>query len=626
MCGIAGYWGKGDEQVLDSMIDAISYRGPDDKGLFVKGNMGLAQRRLSIIDLTSAGHQPMSNEDKTVQIIFNGEIYNYKELKTSLKQKHTFKSSTDTEVILRLYEEYGEEVFSKIQGMFAIALFDSKNNKLFLARDRMGKKPLYWYKNDNVFLFGSELKALMKHPSFEKEIDLVSLNKYLTYEYVPTPHSIFKNTYKLEPGTYLTWDGKETLKKVFWEPKFLPKSDSFEQSLESLDKALEQSVEDRLVSDVPIGVFLSGGIDSSTVAYYASRAQKNKPEGKIKTFSIGFKETSFDESSYAKQVSKHLGTEHYEKILTSEDSLSLVPKIGEILDEPMADSSLIPTYLLSKFTKENVTVALGGDGGDELFLGYDTFLAHRLASLYEKVPRVIRTKIIQPLVKLLPTSFVNMSLDFKIKKFVEGFEGNKNYRNDRWLGAFSHIDRANLFKKEISEKLKSKNEFDDIDTYLSHLDSQDFFDQVTLLHQRMYMMDQVLVKVDRASMANSLEVRAPFLDTRVVDLANHMPTEFKLRGLERKYILKKLMGGKLPDNIVYRKKKGFGVPIAEWIRGDLKPVILDFLGRESIEKMGLFNYDYIEKILDEHFSGKKDNRKQIWTLFVFAMWHRKWLQ
>ncbi len=626
MCGIAGYWGKGDEQVLDSMIDAISYRGPDDKGLFVKGNMGLAQRRLSIIDLTSAGHQPMSNEDKTVQIIFNGEIYNYKELKTSLKQKHTFKSSTDTEVILRLYEEYGEEVFSKIQGMFAIALFDSKNNKLFLARDRMGKKPLYWYKNDKVFLFGSELKALMKHPSFEKEIDLVSLNKYLTYEYVPTPHSIFKNTYKLEPGTYLTWDGKETLKKVFWEPKFLPKSDSFEQSLESLDKALEQSVEDRLVSDVPIGVFLSGGIDSSTVAYYASRAQKNKPEGKIKTFSIGFKETSFDESSYAKQVSKHLGTEHYEKILTSEDSLSLVPKIGEILDEPMADSSLIPTYLLSKFTKENVTVALGGDGGDELFLGYDTFLAHRLASLYEKVPRVIRTKIIQPLVKLLPTSFVNMSLDFKIKKFVEDFEGNKNYRNDRWLGAFSHIDRANLFKKEISEKLKSKNEFDDIDTYLSHLDSQDFFDQVTLLHQRMYMMDQVLVKVDRASMANSLEVRAPFLDTRVVDLANHMPIEFKLRGLERKYILKKLMGGKLPDNIVYRKKKGFGVPIAEWIRGGLKPVILDFLGRESVEKMGLFNYDYIEKILDEHFSGKKDNRKQIWTLFVFAIWHRKWLQ
>lgn len=621
MCGIAGYWGKGDVINLNKMIDVVFYRGPDDKGVFVNGEVGLAHRRLSIIDTSPTGHQPMFNEDKSICIVFNGEIYNYKELESKLKNKHTFIGKSDTEIIIHLYEEIGEEVFSCLSGMFAIALYDLKNQKLFIARDRMGKKPLYWSKNKEVFLFASELKSLLQHPSFKKEICLESLNKYLSYEYVPTPHSIFKDTYKLEPGTYLVFDGSKTEKRVFWQPTFLPKSESFDAAIDKLGINLENSVKDRLVSDVPIGVFLSGGLDSSLVAYYASKSSSSK----IKTYSIGFDEESFDESKYARRVAEYLGTEHYEKILTIKDCLDIIPKIGETLDEPMADASIVPTYLLSKFAREHVTVALGGDGGDELFCGYDPVLAHKFSYIYSFVPKFIRIKIILPLVYLLPTSHVNMSLDFKIKKFVSGFEGNEKYRNQRWMGPFSYIDKSKMIKTDIWNKIVDKNDYEDIDLYLSKSDSNDKFDNLILESERLYMMDDVLVKVDRASMMNSLEVRAPFLDTRVVDQANHMPTYFKLNGLTRKFIIKKLIENKLPNDIIYRKKKGFGMPIGEWIKKDLKKTIEEYLSEKSVKEMGLFNYSFIRELLDDHYSGKMDNRKQIWTLFVFAMWWKKWM-
>lgn len=621
MCGIAGYYGEGNNIILDKMIDSVSYRGPDDRGVFTEGNIGLAHRRLSIVDLSPNGHQPMSNGDGTVWIVFNGEIYNHKTLRSELEKKYIFKSNSDTEVIIHLYEEIGEEVFSRIQGMFSIALYDKKKKKLYLARDRMGKKPLYWSVSSTGLIFGSELKVLLNHPAFKKDIDMESLNRYFAYEYIPTPHSIFKNTYKLEPGYFLSWDGISIKKTIFWEPTFLPKQNNFDNSLKELDSKLFQSVKDRLVADVPVGVFLSGGLDSSTIAYYAKRAGQ-----KVKTFSIGFEEASFDESSYAREVAHHLGTEHYEKILSIDDGIKIVSKIGECLDEPMADSSILPTYLLSQFTREYVTVVLGGDGGDELFCGYDTFLAHRLAWIYEKIPKSIRNKIIEPVVRRLPTSFVNMSLDFKLKKFVLNFGDNKKNRDQRWMGGWSKDERKKLFNQDVYNKVNDERVYGDVDSYLSKVDSKDFFDELTLLYQRMYMMDEVLVKVDRASMMNSLEARAPFLDTRVVDLANHMPVSFKLRGLERKYILKKLMEDKLPKNIVYRKKKGFGVPIGEWFRGDLKPLVLDYLNRESLKKIGIFNVEYVEEVLSQHFDGKKDNKKQIWSLLIFAMWWRKWLQ
>ncbi|MFA5841393.1 MAG: asparagine synthase (glutamine-hydrolyzing) [Candidatus Paceibacterota bacterium] len=629
MCGIAGYSGEGDTLILKKMADTLRHRGPDDEGYYSDGRVGLAHRRLSIIDLSPAGHQPMTVEKGDIQVVFNGEIYNFGDLRKGLESRHKFTGHSDTEVIAHLYEETGEKVFSKIDGMFAIAIYDKTRSKLFLARDRMGKKPLYYGIFDGTLIFGSELKALMVHPKFEKELDIVSLNKYLQYEYIPTPHTMFKNVWKLEPGHYASYDGTVLTKTKFWEISFVGKeieAPSLKDSLERLDTLLYNAVKKRMVSDVPLGIFLSGGIDSSTIAYYAQRIARENGAKPVKTFSIGFSEGSFDESAYARQVSKYLGTEHEEKILSAKDSLSLIPDIADFLDEPLADASIIPTYLLSRFTREHVTVALGGDGGDELLCGYDTFLAHRLADIYEKIPEFMRKDIFEKLIPLLPVSQRNMSFDFKAKKFIAGFYGDKKYRNQRWLGAFDKSERAELFSSEVWRGLEGANEFDDIDRYLAECPSDDYYNQLMFMYLRTYMMDDILVKVDRASMYNSLEVRAPFLDTEVVNFLVKQPLSFKLRGLTTKYLLKQLMEDKLPSEIVYRNKKGFGIPLTEWLKGELKPLVKETLSEESIKNQGLFNMEYIDKLKKEHFSGQKDNRKQLWALMVFSLWHKKWME
>src|SRR3989344_3195697 len=568
MCGIAGYFGAGNRETLECMGNTLHHRGPDDDGFYVDEKVGLAHRRLSIIDLSPAGKQPVVNEAGNVQVVFNGEIYNFKELRAGLKNSHTFRGNSDTELIVHLYEEIGLEVFSHLEGMFAIAIYDKKRGELILARDRMGKKPLYWRAGSGTLIFGSELKALMQHPSFKKEIDIASLEKYLQYEYVPTPHTIFKDTYKLEPGHYLRFSGDGAVKVKFWDIKFNEQKISLDDAMTGLDARLAAATADRLVSDVPLGIFLSGGLDSSTVAYYAQKSSVQK----IKTFSIGFEDASFDESSYAKEVAAHLGTEHHELILGPERSLELVSVIADLLDEPMADSSIIPTYLLSRFTREYVTVALGGDGGDERFCG------------------------------------------------------EQRYRNQRWLGAFDVIERKKLMRPAVCEGIEDLKVFEDIDTYLGSFKDSDSYHQLGLTYQRTYMMDQILVKVDRASMMNSLEVRAPFLDTRVVEFANSLPTNLKLHGFTTKYVLKKLREPRLPKGIASRKKKGFGVPIGAWLQGPLKLLTTELFSNELLNRQGLFDSGYVHQLLDNHFSGRKDNRKQIWTLLVFQMWWSRWMQ
>lgn len=622
MCGISGYFGNGDGDILKKMNSRMNHRGPDDRGFFVEKNIGLSHNRLSIIDISSAGHQPMGNEDKSVWISFNGEIYNFKGLKGELRRRHKFTSNTDTEVIIHLYEEIGTRIFEKLNGMFAIAIYDKRKNKIILARDRMGKKPLYWGLFNKTFVFGSELKSVIEHPDCKKEMDLKVLNKYFLYEYIPTPHSIFKNIYKLEPGYYIEYDGREIKKNKFWKIEFNNQKvgSSPAEVIKNLDELLNKAISDRLMSDVPLGVFLSGGLDSSIVSYYAQKNSANK----IKTFSIGFKEKSFDESSYARRVAKHLGTEHHEKILDARDSLNLIENIGNLLDEPMADASIVPTFLLSKYTRENVTVALGGDGSDELFCGYDTFIAHKLGNIYEKSPQFFRKNLIEKAAIHLPTSFDNISFDFKVKKFISGFYGEKRYRNQRWLGAFDKDSRRKLFLPEVWSGLENENEFEEIDYNLINIKGESDFNQFVYLYLRMYMLDDILVKVDRASMFNSLEVRSPFLDYRVVDFANSIPDKLKMKGFNRKYILKKLMENKLPKDIIYRKKKGFGIPLSYWFNNELKYLVLDFLSEERIKKGGIFDYKYINKILKDHFSKKADNRKFIWTLMVFEMWRERW--
>ncbi|MFA6171568.1 MAG: asparagine synthase (glutamine-hydrolyzing) [Patescibacteria group bacterium] len=623
MCGIAGYWGEGNRKILEDMTRSISYRGPDDEGFFTDNNVGLGHRRLSILDLSPAGHQPMASEAGDVIIVFNGEIYNFRELGEKIKVRHDFKSQTDTEVILHLYEEIGEKVFTEIQGMFALAIYDRRKGKIILARDRMGKKPLYWFIAGRSLIFGSEIKALMKHPLFKKELDLASLSKYLTYEYVPTPKTIFSNTQKLKPGHFLSWNGKELKTEKFWEVEFgrAPVKD-FKDGLIKLDQALNQAVSARMISDVPLGVFLSGGIDSSAIAYYA---QKNS-SSKIKTFTISFKEESFGEARFARQVARHLGTDHHEKEFSHNDCLELLPRIARLLDEPLADPSILPTFILSGFTRERASVALGGDGGDELFLGYDTFLAHQAEYWYERLPGFFRKGIIERGAGLLPTSLNNISWDFAVKSFVRGFDGEKKYRYQRWLAAFLPKDKSELFTPEVFNQLSGQNEFEEIDVWQKNVERENYFNQLTNLYLRTYLMDDILTKVDRAGMYNSLEVRSPFLDASVVDLANSFPIGWKLKGFKTKYILKKLMQGRLPEEIIWRKKKGFGIPLARWLAGPLKELVLDYLSAEALRKQGIFNPRQVERLLNEHFSGKKDNRKQIWTLLIFQMWSKNYLE
>jgi len=614
--------GGGNRSDLENMIAAIKHRGPDNTGVFFVGDVGLAHARLSVIDLSERGHQPMFNDDKTIGIVFNGEIYNFKELRNELiKLGYKFKSDTDTEVIIYLYEEFGESCFERLNGMFAIGLYDFKQKKLILARDRMGEKPLYWSFFGGTLMFASELRAIMEHRIFKKELNLDALNKYLTYEYVPTPHSIFKNVYKLEPASYLVYQNKEIKKIKFWEIEFNNSDISFDEAITQLDKKINESVKLRMVSDVPFGVFLSGGLDSSTIAYYA---QKNSSR-KIKTFSVNFEEKSFDESKYAKKVSDILGTEHYDQLLTAKNLIETLSTI-DLIDEPIGDASIIPTYLLSKHARNYVTVALGGDGGDELFAGYPTFQADVLAGIYEKIPTLIKKIFLEKIIHKIPETDNNFNLGFRLKTFVKGLGGDKNYRHHRWLGSFTAEEKEKLFKREIWNEIDAKKDFEEIDYYLKNIKAEDHRNKTLGLYMRTYLMDEVLVKVDRASMKNSLEIRSPFLDPNLVELANSLPFSFKLKGFTTKYILKKLMEDKLPGSIVYRKKKGFGIPLSRWLRNELKEFCDGLLSEEKIKNQGLFNYDYIARLKQEHFDENKNNRKKLWTLMAFMIWYEKYMK
>ncbi len=622
MCGITGFSGKGTVADLERMVDTIRYRGPDDEGKYFERGVGLAFRRLAIIDLTPSGHQPMWNKAGSIGIVFNGEIYNYLELKKQLAiDGYKFQSTSDTEVIIALYEKYGEECFAKLSGMFGIALYDKKAKKILLARDRMGKKPLYYGLFDGTLVFGSEPKTLLSHPSVTRAIDPHALDAYLALDYVPTPMSIYKGIKKLEPGSYLTFqDGGIAIKK-FWDPNWKELDISLEEATRTFEEKFVSAIEGRLISDVPLGIFLSGGLDSSSVAYYAAR-MKDEP---IHTFSIGFEEKSFDESVYAKEVAAHIKSIHHHKILTGKDSLAAIPQVFFLLDEPMADASIIPTYLLSRYTKEHVTVALGGDGGDELLAGYPTFQAERIYSILQHFPHALREGLPRKLYEKLPTSYGNFSLKFKLEKYLDGIsEKNIIDRHMRWLGTFTEHDRTQLYTKNALAEIKGNNAYSEAERYFNASGSVDEHNKLLYAYQRSYMMDQVMVKVDRASMFASLEARAPFLDYELVEFVNRLPYNMKLHGMTGKYLLKKLMEGKLPNHIIHRKKKGFGIPVGAWLRGPLKGWAEDLLFGEHQMRNQYFSSVYIRDIWEEHQSGKRDHRKKLWNLLTLLEWAKRY--
>ncbi len=616
MCGIAGFYGRGNRDDGKRMIEKISYRGPDHQGVWSGENVCLAHARLSIIDLSDAANQPMFNKDKTLCIVFNGEIYNFLTIKDELVKNgmSDFSTSSDTEVLLYMYKLWGKEMLHKLNGMFAFAIYDLEKKELFIARDRMGKKPLYYTMNDDAFIFGSEIKAVIAHPSVQAEINHDSLNRYLTFDYIPGPESIYKNIFKLEAAHYLLVKDRKVVSKTrYWNHNYTERNISFDAAIHQLDMLMNDATERRLISDVPLGVFLSGGLDSSTVAYYA---QKNSSK-KIKTFSIGFEDSSYDEQDYAKQVAGLIGSEHHVSVLTAKKTLSLIDRIFPLVDEPFADASIIPTFFLSEFTRNSVTVALGGDGSDELLAGYPTFISDKFKFLFKNLPKPIINGLLN-FVNLFPVSDKNISTDFKIKQFLRGFLSTQNHIHQLWLGSFIPEEKKLLLKKDVLNNMNDPGGLSIIDYHFKNAPTENDFYKTAFYYCETYLPDDILFKVDRASMYNSLEVRAPFLDVEVVEFLNSLPESFKQKNLNGKYILKKMMHGKLPAEIINRPKKGFGIPLSDWIRKDLKTSIESYL----LTPNEFFNTQYIERILKEHHCRKANHRKLIWNLYVFTFWYQ----
>lgn len=629
MCGIAGFTGRGDLGVLRKMTGAIAYRGPDAEGHWSDESAGvfLGHRRLSIVDLT-CGAQPMWTADGQLGVTFNGEIYNHAELRAELKSRgcEFVTDHSDTEVLLHGYREWGESFVERLNGMWAFVIYDRAKRRLFGSRDRFGKKPLYWFREGETFAFASELPALLQHPSCPRDLSPLSLKKYFAYCYIPAPRSIYERVLKLPGGHSFTFDlASREMKTWRWwefvlEPTLLSELPSnrggmtiirgeIEKWCEKIQTTLERAVQRRLMSDVPLGVFLSGGIDSSAIAALAA---KHVPAGQLNTFSIGFNEASFDESTYAQLVAEKLGTRHRNETLDLDKSVALLPEIISRLDEPLGDGSLLPTYLLSRFTRQHVTVALGGDGGDELFAGYDPFKALRSAELYSKlVPRPLHHAI-RLIASRLPVSHENISFDFKVKRTLMGLSYRPQLWNAVWLGALEPQGLAQLFREPCDEE----------EIYSEAIEAWDrcrqpnIVDRTLQFFTNIYLPDDILAKVDRASMLCSLEARSPFLDIEFVDLARRIPWQFKLHNGQTKWILKKALEPLLPREIIYRKKKGFGMPIGRWLRE----------GKFEFDHKTTFPHldvAFAEQQHAAHMRGARDERLFLWSYWLLSQWMKK---
>lgn len=615
MCGIAGFVGLGDAEDLKRMTSALIHRGPDAEGFWQDRETAvfLGHRRLSIIDLHD-GAQPMTTADGALTVTYNGEIYNHAALRKELERLgHRFVTDhSDTEVLLHGYRQWGAQLPGRLNGMWAFALYDRRRQRLFLSRDRFGKKPLYYTSQAGLFAFASELSALVRHRLIQPTVSKISLMKYFGYGYIPAPRSIFKQIHKLPGGQNLTVDlpSIDCRSEVYWDFVLEP-TDSIPANPEAtwgeeLRALIAKAVQRRMMADVPLGVFLSGGIDSSSVAAFAQQHTNGQP---VKTFSIGFEEKSFDESPYAARVAGELETHHFAQTLSLEGAKKLMPRVVSRLDEPMGDSSLLPTYLLCQSTRKHVTVALGGDGADELFAGYDPFKALAMARMYEKlVPKPLHRGI-RMLAGRMPVAHRNMSLDFKVKRTLRGLDYQPDLWCPVWMGPLEPKELAALFQSPIDPEELYSEAIEQWDACRQ----PDLVDKTLQFYTRLYLQDDILVKVDRASMMNSLEVRAPYLDIELVDFVRKIPSRFKFRNGQTKYLLKKALEPILPKPIVHRTKKGFGIPIGRWLRNGVAMI-------DPQTSSKFLNADFIRSQIGAHQAGKADNRAFLWNLWVLERW------
>jgi len=616
MCGICGFTGNKNEAVLRRMAASIFHRGPDEDGFYADEEINLGIRRLSIIDVET-GHQPVHNEDQTIWTVFNGEIYNFKELcDVLLKKGHIFKTHSDTEAIIHMYEEKGEKCFQYFRGMFAIAIWDEKKKRLLLARDRVGKKPLFYFYDGDRIVFASELKAILKTPDIPREIDLEAHSDYLSFLYIPVPKSIYKKIRKIRPGHFALIDDNGIRESEYWDIRFAhPIELSEKEWCERLLEAYQESVRIRLMSDVPLGTFLSGGVDSSSVVALMSQIKK----GPVQTSSIGFDEQEFNELIYAKEVSSLFGTNHHERVVRP-DAVGIVEKLAWHYDEPFADSSAVPTYYVSKVAREKVTVALSGDGGDENFAGYRRYYFDRQENrLRSFLPLAIRRPIFGTLASIYPKADWAPRI-FRAKSTFESLSCSPLEGYFRSVSVFRPELKRKLLHPDVYKSLAGYDSLDVFKFYYEKADTDDPLSRIQYLDIKTYLTDDILAKVDRASMANSLEVRAPILDHKFMEIVATIPSSLKLRGRNGKYIFKKALEGILPNDILYRGKMGFAVPVADWFRNELKEMAYETIFDGNYGTF--FEKSAIERIWKQHQRGTRDRSAALWTLFMFQLWQR----
>lgn len=624
MCGIVGKVYRDpvrwvEAEALRSMCSTLVHRGPDDEGLYRHVNVGLAMRRLSIIDVDT-GRQPIHNEDRSVWTVYNGEIYNFPELRRGLAARgHSFYTQADTEVIVHLYEDYGADFLRYLNGMFAIALWDEQERRLILARDRLGIKPLFYSLLADRLLFGSEIKAILAD-GLRPTIDVEALSHYLSLLYIPAPLTIYREIRKLEAGHLLIWEKGAVSVRPYWDLSHVPSSTSGRERPADIQaellELLTDAVRRHLIADVPLGVFLSGGLDSSTVVALMRRVHN----GPIKTFSVGFNDSSYDELPYARLVAERFETDHTELTVTP-DVPDLVPKLVRCFDEPFADSSAIPTYYLSQLTRRHVTVALGGDGGDELFAGYMTYQADKLARLYERLPAFLTGRLLPSLVHRLPVSDRKISFDFKARRFVDHALLEPGRRHYAWKAFFDEGLKRAVLSREILETLNGGlDTYPVFERYYDEMRHREQLNAFLYTDMKVYLPDDILVKLDRMSMAHSLEARVPLLDFRIVEFLFSLPGQMKMPGLRLKHLLKETMRGILPREVLKKPKGGFNAPLPVWLKHELRPLVEEYLSPTRIRSEGVFNPDTVGRLVNDHWQGKANTSRNIWALLVFNLW------
>ncbi len=613
-----GEKGQPSAALLEAMNGTLRHRGPDGSGSYLGPGVGLAMRRLSIIDLET-GEQPIANEDGSVWVVFNGEIYNFRELREQLERKgHVFQTATDTEVIVHAYEEYGDGCVEHFNGMFAFALWDESRRRLLLARDRLGIKPLYYYLSANELVFGSELKAVISHPAVPREIDFGALNQFLTIEYIPAPRTIFKDVQKLPPGHRLVVEGDNARVEPYWRIPHAPVRGSEQECVERLRELIRDAVEMRMVADVPLGAFLSGGIDSSTIVAFMSQASTQA----VRTISIGFDDATYNELPYARMVAEHFGTNHYEEVLQS-DIAGMAVRLVQHLDEPFGDFSIFPTYLVSEAARKFVKVALSGEWGDEIFAGYDTYVAQGVAARYERwMPGVLRRRALPWLMNMVPPQPEKKGLVNKAKRFVEGAALPSELQHTRWMMFMNEKERRALYRPAVYEALNGNSPEALMGAYFDEAADFDQMAQQQYVDVKTYLVDDILTKVDRMSMAVSLEARVPLLDHRIVEFAMNLPPQLKLQGGRTKVLLRKAVGDMLPAPVLDKPKEGFSIPLKHWLREDLRPLMTDLLAPDTVLRRGYFEPATVAQWVDEHLARRANHSHRLWALMVFELWHR----